>query len=165
MYFFKTFSKLSDNDPNPVLYKTLPKDYECNISDYQINNIIGQLNNNIIMERNIRIRNAKYYYEKLKNIKQIKLLNPSFSEQDVHINFPLFCDKRDKLYKYLISNNYDCSTYFYKNCNSLKIFEKYKKHLPNVKRLEENILILPTYPSYPKKNILNICELIEKFYK
>jgi dTDP-4-amino-4,6-dideoxygalactose transaminase len=65
----------------------------------------------------------------------------------------------------LIQKNFDVSTYFYKNCNNLEIFKTYKKNLLNLEFVENNILVLPTYPQLPKKNILNICDAIKEYFK
>ncbi len=165
LYFFEKYSRLGDNDPDPICHKKIPNLYMCKISDYQIDNILFKMNRNVYDDKEKRLKNAECYYKNLNKIENIRFLKPSFEEKDTHVNFPIFCEDRDKLYKFLIANNYDCSTYFYKNCNSLKIFENFSKNLPNIKKIEETILILPTYPNYPKENILNICKLINYFYK
>ena len=162
--FYSKYSRIGDNDPNPKLHIDLPKNYLSDISDYQINIINKKLNKTIYKDKITRISNAKIYYNELKNIKKLTLLKKSFSQSDVYINYPILCKERDNLHKFLILNNYDCSTYFYKDCNSLTVFKKFHKKLNNVKYVNNNILVLPTYPDYPKKNIVNICKLIKSFY-
>ena len=72
----------------------------------------------------IRIGNARIYYENLKNIN--KLIVPKFEDnyENSWINFPIQYYEREKLIKYLYENNRDVAIYFYRNCNELKIFEK-----------------------------------------
>jgi dTDP-4-amino-4,6-dideoxygalactose transaminase len=164
-FFNEKISKILDNDPKPILKNFIPNNYLSKISNFQIESILNQTNNSVkknYLERSVR---AEIYYENLKNIKELQFITSKNNYGDSNINFPIFLKNRDKLYYYLIQKNFDVSTYFYKNCNNLEIFKTYKKNLPNLEFIENNILVLPTYPQLPKKNILNICDAIEEYFK
>ena len=67
------------------------------------------------------------------------------------------------LLNYLFINKRDIAKYFYRNCNSLKIYKKYSKDLPLVAKVVDEIIILPTYPTYKKKQIIKNLELIKDY--
>ena len=66
---------------------------------------------------------------------------------------------------YLYENDRDLAIYFYRNCNELNIFKKYKnKELKNIREVVNNIILLPTYPHYGKNQVIRNIELIKKFF-
>ena len=159
--FINNFSK---NDPNPFLQEKLPDNYKKLISPSQSSNILNQIEH-YKTDLDIRIGNARIYYENLKNIN--KLIVPKFEDnyENSWINFPIQYYEREKLIKYLYENNRDVAIYFYRNCNELKIFEKYKnKNLKKIREVVNDIILLPTYPMYGKNQVLKNIELIKEFF-
>ena len=68
--------------------------------------------------------------------------------------------------KYLFLNNRDIAKYFYRNCNQLDIFKKYKNNkLKNISEVVKEIIILPTYPMYDKKSNFNEYKNNKNFFK
>ena len=109
--------------------------------------------------------NAKLYYENLKDIDN--LIIPKFENnyKNSWINFPIQYHKRDKLIKYLFENDRDIAVYFYRNCNELEIFQKYRdENLNIIREVVNDIILLPTYPSYGKQQILKNIKLIKRFF-
>jgi len=159
--FIKNFSK---NDPNPFLQDKLPETYKKIISPSQCNNILKQVKY-YKKDLDVRIENASLYYENLKNINN--LIIPKFENnyENSWINFPIQYQERDKLINYLFKNNRDIAIYFYRNCNELEIFQNYRNEkLTKIKEVVNDIILLPTYPSYGKDQILRNIELIKKFF-
>ena len=62
-------------------------------------------------------------------------------------------------------NNRDIAKYFYRNCNELLIFSKYKKNIENIKDVVKELIMLPTYPGYDKKQINQNIETIKKYFE
>lgn len=159
--FINNFSK---NDPNPFLQQKLPEKYKKIISPSQSHNILKQVKY-YKKDLDKRIINAKLYYENLKGINN--LIIPKFENnyENSWINFPIQYHKRDKLIKYLFENDRDIAIYFYRNCNELKIFQKYKnENLNIIREVVNDIILLPTYPSYGKHQILENIKLIKRFF-
>ena len=77
----------------------------------------------------------------------------SNNTSDGWINFPIQYKNRDELLNFLFVNNRDIAKYFYRNCNELLIFSKYKKNIENIKDVVKELIMLPTYPGYDKKQI------------
>ena len=160
----KIINKFSKNDPNPVLRKSLPQNYQTKISNSQSNLILKQLpnsNKDFIKRRN----NAKKYYENLKDINNIILPDYKDNFSDAWMNYPIQYKNRDKLLHYLFINNADLAKYYYRNCNNLKIFKEYKtNNLINIEKVVNEIIVLPTYPRYGEKQIDRNIFLIKKFF-
>ena len=160
-----TFKNLLKNDPNPQKYKKKDKkDYFIRISNYQAYSATYQINSNVNNAHKERHKKAKFYSKKLRGIKNIFYREYLYNYKDCYLGFPILCENRDKLYQYLIKNNLDISKYFYRNCNELAIFRKFKSNCPNAKYVADHLLMLPTYPNYPFDNIKLICNKIKEFY-
>lgn len=159
------FKNLLKNDPNPQKYlKKNEADYFIKISNYQSYSAIKQINSDVDKAHKKRLQKAKMYSHGLEGIKDIFYREYSQNYKDCYLSFPILCKKRDKLYKYLLKKNLDTSKYFYRDCNQLHIFKKYKSICPNTKFISDHVLMLPVYPDYPVKNIKLICEEIREFY-
>ena len=160
----KFINQFSKNDPNPHFLENLPESYKKNISNTQAGLILEQAKIHIL-DFKIRIKNAKIYYNNLKDIKD--LIIPKFNDnfENGWINFPIQYNKRDKLLKFLFLNNRDLAIYFYRNCNDLDIFNKYNNpKLVNIKNIVKDIIILPTYPKYSEKQVYRNISLIKKYF-
>ena len=111
------------------------------------------------------MENAKIYYTHLRDIKEISIPNYEDSFNNGWINFPIMYKKRDLLLNYLFKNNRDLAIYFYRNCNNLKIFNQFRND--NLKVIEEvvnELIVVPTYPKYEKKQVMENIKLINKFF-
>ena len=160
----KIINNFSKNDPNPFLQKKLMNSYKKRISNSQSARILNQLPF-YLEDFIIRIKNAKLYYENLKDIKEIQI--PQFEDNECNgwINFPILYKKRNELLKYLFLNNRDIAIYFYRDCNQLEIFKEYKNiYLKNISEVVNEIIILPTYPKYNDKQIFTNIKLIRKYF-
>ena len=58
-----------------------------------------------------RIKNANYFDEKLKNIKQIKIPNRENNIKQVYHLYQFTCERRDELQEYLVSNGVDAKVH------------------------------------------------------
>ena len=160
----KIINNFSKNDPDPFFRKNLPKSYKKQISNSQSSVILKQITitNNHFEERK---NNAKIYYEKLKDIDDLIIPKYYDNSSNSWINYPIQYRHRDKLLNHLFDNNRDLAKYYYRNCNNLKIFEKYKRNnLINIEKVVKEIIVLPTYPGYGDIQINKNISLIRKFF-
>ena len=160
-----TFKNLLKNDPNPQKYnKKKEENYFLQISNYQVYSAIYQMDFKIKNAQNERHKRAKIYSKNLSYINEISFKKYSYNIRDCYLGFPILCQNRNDLYKYLIRNNLDISKYFYRDCNQLSIFKKFKSYCPNTKYVSDHVLILPLYPDYPLDEIKLICTKIKNYY-
>ena len=148
-----------------LLYKkNCTKITKKKISDSQSSQILNQLPY-YLDDFVVRIKNAKLYYDNLKDINEIQIPRFEETERNGWINFPILYKKRNELLKYLFLNNRDIAIYFYRDCNQLEIFSEYKNmELKNIAEVVNEIIILPTYPKYDEKQILTNIKLIREYF-
>ena len=160
----KFINKFTKNDPKVKFTNKLPNNYKIKISNHQALSIIKQLEY-CSKNHNIRKKNAEIYYNELKDIKEISIPIYYKNTSDGWINFPIQYENRDDLLNFLFKNNRDLAKYFYRNCNDLEIFANYQRNLPIIKDVVNNLIILPTYPSYDIKQVYKNISLIKKYFE
>ena len=163
LYNIKFINNFAKNDPKVKKVQFLPNNYKIKISNHQALTIIKQLDFYSI-NHCIRKKNAEIYYNELKDVKEISIPIYKNNTSDGWINFPIQYQNRDDLLSFLFKNNRDLSKYFYRNCNDLEIFASYQRNLPIIKNVVNNLIILPTYPSYDIKQVYKNISLIKKYF-
>ena len=112
-----------------------------------------------------RIERARLYHEGLSDINE--LIIPLFSDDFSHIYtyFPVQYENREKLLKYLMKHNRDIAAQHYKNNATLPGFEEFYRPCPNASAVADQLIFLPTYPSYPISEVERNIETIRKYFK
>jgi len=115
----------------------------------------------------VRQKNASYYTQKLKNIKEITLpLFPS-SMFPVFNQYTIRVKKRDQLQKYLKQNNIPTQIYYPYPLHLQPAFKylRYKRgSLPETEKTCKQVISLPIYPELTRKEQNYIIGKIKKFY-
>ena len=156
--------KLIRADHLPVLNNN----YLENFSKLMTNAQAGIINlslKNLDLQTEIRKKKAFTYYKHLKNCNGITMLpNKNFNNRN-HLEFPIICENKEKLFNYLIKKNIDVRKYYYRDLSSLKCYKEYGRKCLNSLEMENKILTLPCYPEYSENNIHKIINAIQLFYK
>jgi len=149
------------NDPDPHLKTEFPEYYKRQPSTFQVKEFIRQFKK-IKSYNKERYENAKMYYEILCENKNISISKPN--EYDGFLNFPIVLKKgsRDEIVNKIMTNNFDVSIYFYRNCAKLDCFKKYNRELPNIEYFVSNIITLPAYPRIESSYIKSLANLVNK---
>lgn len=111
---------------------------------------------------------VEQYKKRLSNIKGIKLCDIQIDVESNYAYFPVVFDNykytRDQIYEKLKEKNIYSRKYFYplvteldcyKNCDWINNY-----HLECAKRVSDNVLTLPLYPSLEKNIIDEICDIV-----
>ncbi len=163
---YNLLKDLTRNDPKPATYNYFPEKYRTKVTNFQIKEIYTKLKRyNHKKNQKIRFDN---YYTYQKNLSNIKHLHINLLKKNIKhgcLFFPIFYKKRNDLYSYLIKNNLDISKYYYRDSSNMKIFENLKGKCKNSKRLCDEVIVLPTYPSYGKEHVMKNIITIRKFFK
>ncbi len=162
---FNFLKDLTRNDPKPITYNYFPDKYRTNVTDFQIKEIYIKLKRyNHKKNQKLRFENYYIYQTNLSKIKDLKIHPLKKNTNNGCLFFPIFYKKRDDLYKYLIKNNLDVSKYYYRDTSNMKIFKTLKTKCKNSKRLCDEVIVLPTYPSYSKEQVMNNIIAIKKYF-
>jgi len=121
-----------------------------------------------------RYKNTELYLNNLKNtLSSQEIFIPGYNPEESIVDYkyissfpqlPLVCNKLSDLLNLLISNNIDIAPQHIRNLAEFKIYNNANFKCPKAESYSRKILLLPTYPEYPKKNIEKISHLINKFY-
>jgi len=114
-----------------------------------------------------RQKNADYYNQQFKNIKEITV--PMFSCSMFHVfnQYTIRAKNRNQLQKYLKQNNIPTQIYYPHPLHLQPAFKylKYKKgDLPETEKACQEVLSLPIYPEIPLKDQNYIIKKIKEFY-
>ncbi|MBI9031529.1 DegT/DnrJ/EryC1/StrS family aminotransferase [bacterium] len=114
-----------------------------------------------------RRKNAKLYYEKLADIKEIKLPVIHEKATTVYNQFTLQAERRDELMAFLKENQIGCAIYYPKPLHIQECFENlgYKEgDLPIAEKLAKKAVSIPIYTELPEEHQLFVIEKIREFY-
>lgn len=115
-----------------------------------------------------RIKNAKYYYQHLDNIKEVKLPFIHPDAESIFNQFTLQVERRDELLEYLRNNNIGCAIYYPKPLHIQECFAdlNYKKgDLPISEEIAEKVISIPIFPELTDTQKDYVIEKIKAFYK
>lgn len=104
------------------------------------------------------------YKNKLRDIKEIEILNFDTTKGELPLWTDVICKKRDKLYDYLKKNKIYCRKFWIPL--SKKNFYSNQKHksFKNTRSVEKNIMWLPSSFLMSSKDQLRIINKIKNFY-
>ena len=94
---------------------------------------------------------------------QFKLLKFNTSDGELPLWTDVWCENRNKLYKFLKKNNVICR-YYWKPLNITYPYKSSFKNLLNSKKLQNKLMWLPSSLDMTIKQQKKICRLINLFY-
>ncbi len=112
--------------------------------------------------------NAKVYYEKLADIKEIKLPVIHEKATSVYNQFTLQAERRDELMAFLQENEIGCAIYYPKPLHIQECFADLaysEGDLPVAEELAKKAISIPIYKELPEEHQLFVIEKIREFYQ
>lgn len=116
---------------------------------------------------NARIKNANYLNDKLKLIKQIKIIKEKKKYKSVYHLYQFYCEKRNQLNNFLRKNKIDSKIHYPKPLHlhdAAKNYKYYKGQFKNAEKLSKKIISIPVHEFISKKQLDFIINKIQKFY-
>ena len=155
--FVETELDTSRKEQMPLEYLSKPRAFQAEI-------LLSKFND-VMVDNEIRIENARKYFDKLKHIDKLILPPEKYDGSHIFTYFPILCEDREELLDWLMKHNCDLGPQHYKNTAELNSFEEFNNfNCHNTNYVIKNILLLPTYPSYKEENIIRNCEVIKDFF-
>lgn len=159
--FFK--NKL-DTDANPVAYSDFPARYRYRMSGKQAEIVRLQFSREG-RDSDMRIANAKRYYDSLADLPGITLPPSRMDHSHIYLYYTILCADRDGLAKAMTRRLRDVQISHHRNCASLPCFSAYARDCPNAERAAEQALYLPTYPGYKPEQIDANIKAIRAYFR
>ena len=166
MINFNFFLKKYRTDFKLSIKDKIPNEYLYNLSDFQKKILLPQFDD-FNHKQSERIKKSKYYYYKLKDIKQLTFPQVNFDTKNIFIDFPILIKKnKNNLVSYLMYKNIDIKDYYYSNCGDDNIYSKFIfDNVNNSKTITNEIIMLPVGQNINQEYQNIIIEEINNFFK
>ncbi len=141
----------------------LPKIYQSKYTSFQARIGLSQLNN-IDDNINKRIEYGLLYHEGLKDIEEL-ILPPLRTDGSLtYLWFPVQYSKRDELLRFMFQNGRDIAAGHFTNSTNSPQFSEFYRECPNSEKVEKDLIYLPTYPSYSRREVEKNIQVIHKYF-
>lgn len=150
-------------ESDPVRKETFPDDYKRQLTQTQARLVHRQIPT-VDSDTAARIGFAKRYHEGLKDIQQIML--PPLHEDGSHIyqSFPIQVPDRIGLMKFMMTRLRDVTIQHLRNTADIECYADFQADCPNARATADQVLLLPTYPSYGLKNVDANIDIIRQYF-
>jgi dTDP-4-amino-4,6-dideoxygalactose transaminase len=144
--FVETELDLSRKESLRDTYRGKMTAAQCQLGLIQLNHIDSQ--------SRIRFQKAARYRKGLEGIHGF-VLPPEDDGDAIYTYFPIQYDhgERHQLLLYLARHGCDIGPQHLKNCADLPAFKDFYRDCPNARQTAGSLVLLPTYPSYPDRDI------------
>jgi perosamine synthetase len=143
--------------------KELPDIYKAQYTSFQARLGLSQLNN---VDRDIktRIEYAHIYYDGLKDIEGLVLPPLRSDGSHTYLWFPILYSQREDLIKFAIEQGRHIGAGHFTSAADAEQFSDFYRDCPNSKKVEKELVYLPTYPRYSRHEIAKNIEVIRKYF-
>ncbi len=158
----KFFNNKLDTDSNPVAYSTLPEVYRHRMTGAQASLAQSQLG---LVDRHIeeRISRARLYDEGLRGLSGVQAPPFRGDHSHIYLYYPVLARQRDALGKSMTRQLRDVQISHHRNCASLPCFSEFSRECPNAERAANEVIYLPTYPTYRDDQVKANVRAIRRF--
>lgn len=151
--------KPQESKPAPEL----PDIYKSQFTALQASLGLEQIKN---VDRDIktRIEYAHIYYEGLKDIDGLIMPPLRTDGSHTYLWFPVLCSDREALLRYMFEQGRDIAAGHFTSTADSPRFNEFYRDCPNAKKVEKELLYLPTYPSYSRHEVEKNIEVIRQYF-
>ena len=142
----------------------LPEIYRSYYTPFQARLGLLQLSQ-VDRDIQIRINHATLYYEGLRSIEDLVLPPLRTDGSQTYLWFPVQYSHRDDLLRYLYQQGRDIAPGHFTNTADVPQFQAFYRDCPQARRVERELLYLPTYPSYSRREIECNIQVIQTYFK
>ena len=150
-------------DEVPFKIESIPESYfKSNINAVQAS--LGKILLDEIDDANSsRHANGMKLSEHLGKLEKIKIIQNPEKSFNIYLSFPIQCRNRSEMIKFLLRKGIDSTGGFIRDCPSHPVFKEFYVDCPNSKKLEDELLHIPVYPSLSENKILHIANSIKEY--
>jgi perosamine synthetase len=156
-------SKVRRKPQESELVPELPDIYKSQYTSLQARIGLSQINN-VDRDIKMRIEYAEIYHKGLKDINDL-VLPPLYHDlSHTYLWFPVLYSKRDELIRFMFKKGRDIAAGHFTSTADLPQFKEFYCDCPNAKKVEQELLYLPTYPSYSHREVIKNIEVIRQYF-
>jgi perosamine synthetase len=143
---------------------SIPAHYLARMTPFQARLALPQLDR-IDRETDARIERARAYHAALDGTGGLLLPPPPRDRSHIYTYYPVQCEDRQGLLRWLMQNNRDAAAQHLKNCADLPGFSAFYRDCPNARETAAQVVLLPTYPRYSMADVQRTAEAVRSFFK
>lgn len=150
-----------DPERNGTRLAAMPAEYLCRMTKLQADLALNQLDR-VDPDTQARISNAALYHQGLRHRDELK--TPVWDgASNMYTYYPVLYSRREALLEHAIRRKRDFAAQYLRNCADLPEFSEFFRDCPNARAASRELILLPTYPRYPKSEIAKNIEVINEF--
>ncbi len=155
-------NRLLDPEHRSARLASIPAEYLYAMTEAQ-GQIALALLDSVDEDSRIRIANAELYERGLEGTDH--LLKPEWRDDgsNTYLYYPVRCRERDALLNHAMRYGRDFAAQHLRNCADLEEFNDFGRNCPNARAAARQLVLLPTYPRYPRAEIERNIEVIKKW--
>lgn len=143
--------------------KELPEEYKSWYTPFQARLGLSQLNH-IDGDIKTRIDKAQLYYHGLKDIAELILPPLETDGSHTYLWFPIQYEHRDELLRFMFRHNRDIAAGHFTNTADSPRFAEFYRDCPNSRKVEKELIYLPTYPRYSRSEVEKNIQVIRQYF-
>jgi perosamine synthetase len=141
----------------------LPDIYKSQYTSLQARIGLSQLDN-VDRDIKMRIEYAHTYYKGLKDLDDLVLPPLRNDLSNTYLWFPILYSGRDELLRFMFEHGRDIAPGHFTSTADLPQFKDFYRDCPEAKKVEKELLYLPTYPSYTHHEVAKNIEVIQLYF-
>jgi perosamine synthetase len=112
-----------------------------------------------------RIANAAHYDATLSHLGTLITPRKHTALSHIYTYYPVQFHAREALLRYALSCRRDFAAQHLRNCADLPVFREFYRDCPNARAAAAELILLPTYPQYPRREVQRNIEVIRDFFE
>jgi len=144
--------------------QVMPDEYLSAMTCSQATMVLNQLNR-VDTDTDSRLARAARYHESLAGLDGLVTPHWPGNKEHIFTYYPIQLPRRDALLRFALTHGRDFAAQHLRNCADLPEFEEYHRDCPAARMASRDLVLLPTYPRYPMREVERNIEVIEAFLK
>ena len=115
------------------------------------------------VDNRVRLGKAARYHAGLEGMEGIACPRMRSDLSHIYTYFPIQVTARAKLLSYAQRRGRDFAAQHLRNCADLPMFAEFSRNCPNARATAAELILLPTYPTYPESEVLKNVDVIRDY--
>jgi perosamine synthetase len=151
-----------DPERNGTRLAAMPAEYLQQMRALQARLALSQMER-VDPDTQERISNAALYQQGLAQTDELRTPIWRNGTSNIYTYYPVRYNRRDALLEHAIKRRRDFAAQYLRNCADLPEFSEFFRDCPNARAASRELILLPTYPGYPKSEIAKNIDVINEF--
>jgi len=151
-----------DPEASAARLNSMPHDYFIPMRNWQGRVGLSQLDR-VDRDTTARFRTAMLYHDGLASLSGIIKPRQTDDLSNIYTYFPIQIRNRQHLLRHAQKRGRDFAAQHLRNCADLPEFRDLYRDCPNARAAASELVLLPTYPRYPAKEVQRNIEVLQEF--